>query len=322
MSIKLRKTLTFAIAFFAVFTFMIQNSQATHTLSEGDSLWMRTSLPAPAQFGEMTFFWSINWWTYGDYKVQYTVYRPVNEYGQTFPNWIVDLKPFWADEVIVEFKVTEGKLEFLDSCYVFDQGIQGGKSEIVPHSFYFGFYYPEFWGFPKGVISYMPGEVLENEPPHGDPLFIWGPRSIQYVQNIRSDFRRGFEMSVDIRPGSFPNPINPSSKGVVPVAILGKPFFFPELFDPESVNLEGIPPLRYHYADEFTYSSDCDCAIPGSDGYDDMILHFDSAAIAEYLEHTGYMENQNLLISATWLNTFVYMGTDTIKIVPKSTKHH
>jgi hypothetical protein len=314
MSIKLRKTLVFAIAFIAVFTVLTQASQAAYTLSEGQSLWMRTSLPAPAQFDWMTFFWSINWWQYGDYKVQYTVYRPANEYGQTFSNWIVDLKPFWTKEVIVEFKVTEGTLEFRDSCFVFDQGIPGGINEIVPHSFYFGFYhfYPEWV---QSVISYMPGEVLESEPPHGDPLFILGPMKIQ-AQNIRSDFLRGIEMSVDIRPGSFPNPVNPSSKGVIPVAILGKPSFFPELLDPESVNLEGIPPLRYHYADEFTYSSDCDCAVPGSDGYDDMILHFDSAAIAEYLEHTGYAENQHLLISATWLHFFVFMGDDSIKIVP------
>jgi hypothetical protein len=319
MFTQLPKVLIFALAFLAVFTVLTQASQAAdtfqsaYTVSEGESLWVRTSLPAPATFDSMTFFWSINWWNSGNYKVQYIVYRPRNEYGQIFPTWVVDLKQFRNDEVIVEFKVVEGSLKFWDSCYVFDQGRFGGINERVPHSFYFGFYHanPDFT---SNVVNYMPGEVLQSEPLHGDPLFTHGPEYIQSM-NIRSDFVKGIEMSVDIKPGSYPNPINPSSNGVIPVALLGKPEFFPEHLDPESVRLEGVPALRYHYADEYTYSSDCDCAIPGSDGYNDMILHFDSAAIAEYLKHTGYKKNQDLLVSATfyWIT---FMGKDTIKLVP------
>ncbi len=47
------------------------------------------------------------------------------------------------------------------------------------------------------------------------------------------------EVEIDIKPGSDPNPINPGSKGLVPVAIFSSPEFEATQVDPTSVFLAG-----------------------------------------------------------------------------------
>jgi hypothetical protein len=47
------------------------------------------------------------------------------------------------------------------------------------------------------------------------------------------------EVDIDIKPGSDPNPINPGSKGLVPVAILSSAEFDATQVDPTSVSLAG-----------------------------------------------------------------------------------
>ena len=53
------------------------------------------------------------------------------------------------------------------------------------------------------------------------------------------------EVPVDIKPTSCPNPLNPKSNGVVPVAILGTADFDVSQIDPASILLEGVAPLRW-----------------------------------------------------------------------------
>ena len=47
------------------------------------------------------------------------------------------------------------------------------------------------------------------------------------------------EVTIDIKPGSYPNTINLGSNGVIPVAILSDPDFDATTVDPESVSLAG-----------------------------------------------------------------------------------
>jgi hypothetical protein len=47
------------------------------------------------------------------------------------------------------------------------------------------------------------------------------------------------EVTIDIKPGSDPNPINPGSNGLVPVAIFSSPEFDATQVDPTSVSLAG-----------------------------------------------------------------------------------
>jgi hypothetical protein len=72
------------------------------------------------------------------------------------------------------------------------------------------------------------------------------------------------EVEIDIKPGSFPNSINPNSKGVIPVAILTTADFDATTVDAETVRFGPAGAEAVHWALE-----DVD-----DDGDIDMILHF------------------------------------------------
>ncbi|MDP3890289.1 hypothetical protein, partial [Nocardioides sp.] len=76
------------------------------------------------------------------------------------------------------------------------------------------------------------------------------------------------EVSIDIKPGSLPNSINPKSKGVIPVAILTTDTFDATTVDPATVLFgpTGTEAAPVHFALE-----DVDL-----DGDTDMILHFNT----------------------------------------------
>ena len=54
------------------------------------------------------------------------------------------------------------------------------------------------------------------------------------------------EVEIDIKPGSWPNPLNVNKKGVLPVAILNAGDFFAPI-SPSDVYLEGVAPLRWSW---------------------------------------------------------------------------
>jgi len=96
-------------------------------------------------------------------------------------------------------------------------------------------------------------------------------------------------VSVDIKPGSCPNAFNTKQKGVTPVAIAGTEDFDVTTIDPETVELNGVPALRWSYEDvttPYTETDECGCWEEGPDGYMDLVLHFDSAEFAGTL--SGY----------------------------------
>ena len=96
------------------------------------------------------------------------------------------------------------------------------------------------------------------------------------------------EVALDIKPGSCPNPINVTSHGVVPAAILGSGDLDVTTIDPASIRLAGVAPLRSGYEDVGTPfdpmvgKSDCtlDCGDYGSDGYMDLTVKFDTEELA------------------------------------------
>ena len=100
-------------------------------------------------------------------------------------------------------------------------------------------------------------------------------------------------VSLDIKPGSCPNPLNPKSGGVLPLAVLGTEDFDVTTIDPCSIRLSGNeadpelagPPIRSDYEDVATpFEGDlCDCHDLDGDGYMDLTLKFDKKYLVEAL---------------------------------------
>jgi hypothetical protein len=101
---------------------------------------------------------------------------------------------------------------------------------------------------------------------------------------------------VDIKPGSWPNPINKGSKGVFAVAVCGTEDLDVMTIDPETVMIyiegveEGVPPLRWAYEDVATpYIGDPGGGHElGGDGYTDLVLHYDTQEVVNTLELCVY----------------------------------
>jgi hypothetical protein len=102
---------------------------------------------------------------------------------------------------------------------------------------------------------------------------------------------------VDLKPGSWPNPIEIVSKGVLPVAICGTEDFDVRTIDPSTVkiyiegNEEGVSPIRWSYEDvatPYTGPPEGGHALR-RDGYLDLVFHFDTKAVValDLASHVG-----------------------------------
>jgi len=118
---------------------------------------------------------------------------------------------------------------------------------------------------------------------------------------------------IDIKPGSCPNPLNPKSRGVLPVAILGTEFLDVTTIDPKTILLiwdgsgKSVWPVRWSFEDVATPSKGepCDCYDLQGDGYTDLMLKFDTQELisglgldecsGETIELTliGYLKEEN-----------------------------
>lgn len=94
-------------------------------------------------------------------------------------------------------------------------------------------------------------------------------------------------VSVDIKPGGCPTPVNVGSQGVLPVAVLGTADFDVTTIDPASITLAGVPLLRWSLEDVGTpyelNMQECnidDCHELEGDGYNDLTLKFDTQEVA------------------------------------------
>jgi hypothetical protein len=106
---------------------------------------------------------------------------------------------------------------------------------------------------------------------------------------------------IDIRPGGFPNSINPFSKGVIPVAIMSTPNFDAMSVDTASVRfgISGTEAVARHFAFE-----DVD-----GDNDLDMILHFNT-------EDTNIScGSMSAVITGMTLDGHRFMGMDSVHTV-------
>jgi hypothetical protein len=106
-------------------------------------------------------------------------------------------------------------------------------------------------------------------------------------------------VSIDIKPGSYPNSINLKSKGKVPVAILTTDDFDAYDVDPVTCAFAGADPLRWKMEDV------------DNDGDYDMLFHFKTREL-----QLIKISTEATLEGETYDETPI-VGTDSVNIVPK-----
>ena len=99
-------------------------------------------------------------------------------------------------------------------------------------------------------------------------------------------------LSLDIKPGSCPNPLNVNSRGLLPVALALPAGVDATALDPMAFRLEGVAPVRGSVEDVTAPVDDaCACPDRGPDGQDDLTLKFSVAELAAAL---GDLEDGDL----------------------------
>lgn len=115
------------------------------------------------------------------------------------------------------------------------------------------------------------------------------------------------EVSIDIKPGSFPNSINLGSHGLIPVAILSSETFDATMVNPETVELAGAGvDVRGKSNNFMAHEEDVN-----GDGLVDLVVQ----VATENLEPDSFQDGDAVLTGSTY-DGRVFEGTDEIRIVP------
>jgi hypothetical protein len=146
-------------------------------------------------------------------------------------------------------------------------------------------------------------------------FFSWGPSSSNpagLIYKVVLTYERPIEVSIDVKPGSFPNSICLSDQGLLPVAILRSADFDVNNIDPQTVNLCGIyitlrgsqkkPKLAYSIEDV------------NGDGYMDFVAFFR----VQDLVTAGVLapDTTSLRLDGCLYDGTKFFGTDSVNIVP------
>ena len=143
-----------------------------------------------------------------------------------------------------------------------------------------------YWEYGDGVVVYLNMHYITSDCDRA----IWYNWGKELLANA-IQFKVVIPVSVDIKPGSCPNPLNLKSKGVLPVAVLGTEDFDVTKIDPLTILLsregveEGVAPIRSDYEDVATpFEGElCDCHNLNGDGYLDLTLKFETQLLVETL---------------------------------------
>lgn len=146
-------------------------------------------------------------------------------------------------------------------------------------------YYTEGSGTAR-VYVYYDGSVEPVEIFNADEINDHDHAGVQCLYLVPS-----ISISVDIKPGSCPNPLNLKSKGVLPVAILGTEDLDVTTIDPDTIKLTREPvdcfvqPIHWSCEDVATpFEGElCDCHDLNGDGYMDLTLKFDTQELVSCL---------------------------------------
>jgi hypothetical protein len=131
-------------------------------------------------------------------------------------------------------------------------------------------------------------------------------------------------LSLDIKPGGCPNPLNKNTKGKgkLPVAILGTDLLDVNEIVTESISIAGtVFPVRTPKIEDVATplldGEECECHKLEGDGYDDLVIHFFRRDIILELG-LNTMERKTVVpitIEGTLLDGTPFTATDCVKLV-------
>lgn len=204
--------------------------------------------------------------------------------------------PWFNDEDLsASFMAELGRTVVVTKKYLLDHNPTGEISFILAS---FG-EFPDYEGYKVEVIAYYRGEPTFDE--LGNPVaFMTDDLEFAKIIITGPDAPETVDVPVDIKPGSCPNPVNVKSKGVLPVAILGTADLDVTTIVPDSIQLNGVNPIRWALEDVATpYEpfigkiNAFDCNEDGADGYMDLTLKFDKQEIVNTF---GEVNDRDIII--------------------------
>lgn len=140
------------------------------------------------------------------------------------------------------------------------------------------------------------------------------------------------DVFVDVKPGGCPNPMNTSSNGVLPVAVLGTMGFDVTAIDVASVRLsraDGVggmvaplegPPGPHTVVDDVGtpfLGEPCDCHDLGPDGIDDLSMKFRTEDLVDVLQLDAVPTGVSieLVVSGSLTDGGMFSGSDCVSII-------
>jgi hypothetical protein len=133
----------------------------------------------------------------------------------------------------------------------------------------------------------------------------WSYRAPVLKNGLAIQFTSSLTVSIDLKPGDFPNTINLSSRGTIPLAVLSSPAFDATKIDPASARLSGAP-IQTNPQGRPNFS----LTDVNGDGLLDFLAHFDTQKL-----NLAPTATQVVLDGRTFSGQ-AFRGVDSVRIVP------
>jgi len=129
------------------------------------------------------------------------------------------------------------------------------------------------------------------------------------------------ELTLVIKPGGCPNPLNPKSRGLLPMALLGDNETDIADIDVSTIQIGGVSPVRSGHEDVGGPAAeaveDCGCAEGDYDGIADLTLKFSTQAIVGVIGPVSRGDVVPLTLTGTMLDGTPFEASACVVIVGK-----